>query len=51
MNATTTTDCPFCDAPAHLLDREEGTALACDSCGVRVELAADPDPRRRDVAA
>jgi hypothetical protein len=36
-----TTDCPFCDQSVEL-DLVTSNELACDGCGVRVEIAADP---------
>ena len=33
------TDCPLCDGPAVL--EAEAVALACDACGVHLELAPE----------
>ena len=39
----TTIECPFCDQPLEL-DLATAVEVACDTCQVRVELAADPLP-------
>ena len=39
----TTIDCPFCDQPLQL-DLATAVEVDCDTCQVRVELAADPMP-------
>ena len=33
-------NCPWCDAPAEIT----ASALSCDACGVREELALDETP-------
>ena len=39
----TTLECPWCEAPVEI-DLSRAVDLTCDSCLVRVELAADPAP-------
>ncbi len=46
----TTFDCPWCAEPAMVADTDD-VALTCDACGVRAELAADPDLERIAQAA
>jgi len=45
-----TFDCPWCTEPVHL-DASALDELACDSCGIAVEIAPDPAPIRIDRAA
>jgi hypothetical protein len=47
--AVTTIDCPFCDLPVEL-DLATAVEVACDTCHIRVEVAA-PDPLPLVVAA
>ena len=44
-----TIDCPLCDGPATA--DAALTAVACDGCGVTVEVASDPQPPALDLAA
>lgn len=44
-----TTDCPCCDGTARLDD--DLMVVACDGCGVIVELAPDPIHQAIDLAA
>jgi hypothetical protein len=37
-----TIDCPFCDGP--LAMDEALVTVACDGCGVSIEIAPDPAP-------
>ncbi len=44
-----TFECPWCTEP---VDVDAGfDALACDACGISVEVAPDPAPREVDRAA
>ena len=36
-----TIDCPWCDEAAHVDDATQAE-FACDGCGIRAEIAADP---------
>jgi hypothetical protein len=42
-NHMVTLECPWCDGPMAL--EAEAKDVACEACGVRVELAPDPLPR------
>jgi hypothetical protein len=44
-----TIDCPLCDGPATV--DAAVTAVACDGCGVTVEVANDPTLPALDLAA
>jgi hypothetical protein len=45
-----TFDCPWCTEPADL--RGPGLdELACDSCGIAIEIAPDPVRERIELAA
>jgi hypothetical protein len=44
-----TIDCPLCDGTA--TTDVALTVVACDGCGVTVEIAPDPQVRALDVAA
>jgi transcription elongation factor Elf1 len=46
-----TFDCPWCAEPAMVEDSDDDDALTCNACGVRAELAADPDRERIAQAA
>ena len=45
-----TVDCPWCTEPVGVEPASLET-LACDTCGVTVEIAPDPAPVRVDRAA
>ncbi len=42
-------DCPWCTG--QLSSDEAWTTVACEDCGVTVEIAPDPQPATLDVAA
>ena len=44
-----TIDCPLCDGPATV--DTALTVVACDGCGVKVEVASDPQLTTLDLAA
>jgi hypothetical protein len=45
----THTECPWCDEAVEL-DLPGAVEMACETCGVRVELAADPRPSLASAA-
>lgn len=45
-----TLDCPWCTEPVHL-EPSSLDELACDTCGIAVEIAPDLVPLRIDRAA
>lgn len=45
-----TFECPWCTEPVSL-EASSLEELACDGCGIAVEIAPDPAPRRIDRAA
>ena len=45
-----TFDCPWCTEPVEI-EPASARDVACETCGITVEVAPDPTPRRMERAA